>query len=197
MANLLPIADLRKLNASKRVPYLKEALLLAIQQTVDRDPALFAIGVHEQTICHRVAVHLELLWGQMNEMSIDCEYNRDVAQYKEYDFQTWTRKRKFRPDIILHERLNSDFNMLAVESKPQNAKPAEENEDRQKVERVVTQTPYRYNLGAYLQFLNGPKVKAPGVVVVFYTEQDGWTPLQTVYGKFSDELAALAAQRQK
>jgi hypothetical protein len=100
------ITDLRGLGCEHRIPHLKDALIEAVKMTLLRDSALFAIGVHEQTVCHRVAFHLEKLWDSMGGMSIDCEYNRDVGRYKEYYFEVTRKKKKFRPDIILHERLN-------------------------------------------------------------------------------------------
>ena len=91
------IAELRGMGSEERVSHLKNAMIEAVKITLDRDVALFAIGVHEQTVCHRISFHLETLWDSLGEMSIDCEYNRDVGRYKEYDFDVTGRRKRFRP----------------------------------------------------------------------------------------------------
>ena len=103
----------------------------------------------------------------------------------------------FRPDIILHERLNGNYNMLAVESKPESATKNESKEDREKIERVVKQRPYRYELGCILQFLNGPKRHQAGVKVQYYTEGSEWSDPVIFTEEFSGELRALSESRKR
>jgi hypothetical protein len=183
------------MDRENRIPHLRHSLIEAVKLTLGRDSALFAIGVHEQTVCHRIARHLENLWDSMDGMSIDCEYNRDVARCKKYDFEVTNMKKKFRPDIILHERMNAKFNMLAVESKPEKVGRIAAAEDRRKIERVVTQEPYRYDLGCVLSFLNKPRRHDAGVSVKFFTERGGWSEAELFTEKFTKELEALSARR--
>jgi hypothetical protein len=193
MASLPSIKELRELKVKERIPHLKDALFSAIIRTLKQDPASSQL---ESTSGQFVtgSPYIELLWPSMDKMSIDCEYNRDVARYKEYDFEVTRRKKGFRNDIILHERLSGNYNMLAVEAKSQSSRKKRED-DKRKIVRVVTQVPYRYNLGAFLNFRNGPRVNEPGVIAEFFTEAENWSEPQSMYSEFNDDLAALAASR--
>jgi hypothetical protein len=195
MSTTVTIDELRSMSRAQRIPCLKAILIDAVEATLDQDAALFAIGVHEQTVCHRIAFHMERRWDSMGGMSIDCEYNRDVGRYKEFDFEVTGRKKLFRPDIVLHERLNGNHNMLAVESKPERGGDAPAANDKKKIERIVEQRPYEYDLGCFLRFLNGPRRRNAGVIVQFFIKGSQWSESEQFTKVFDEELMALSFSR--
>jgi hypothetical protein len=170
------MTDLQQMDGPQRVPHLQSVLLQAVQLTLDQDTQLFSHGVHEQAVCHRIAVHLEMLLSPMRQMSIDCEYNRDVAEIKRYEAEFGSKR--FRPDIVLHQRLQAKFNMLAIEAKRSDTGPEKLASDRRRIEVVMTKSRYGYDLGAFLELQTGCPPAKPGVAVQFYTTASGWTEKQ-------------------
>lgn len=89
--------------------YVKRAFDASLDQLLDKDIALLLAGASEWTISHRLAVYLEPWFSTFN---VDCEYNRRGFRAKTSPDESW-----FRPDIIVHERLLSSANLLAVDVK--------------------------------------------------------------------------------
>jgi len=101
-----------------------DSLLRAVRETEGEVPSLLKTGnvggadagANEAAVCHRIAHHLEnqlskCSSNQLNEMKVDCEYNRDGDATK----SVGGSKRK--PDIIIHRRGKDGPNELAIEAK--------------------------------------------------------------------------------
>lgn len=86
---------------------IQKMLHEALADLLKHDLDLIAIGGHEQAICHRLAVYLE----RRTDLHVDCEYNRDMEATK------YVAENLRKVDVIIHERLSSSYNLLAVEAK--------------------------------------------------------------------------------
>lgn len=93
--------------------HIVESLEWAVQQTLDQDWDLIALGAHEQAIAHRIAFYLE---SRFSGFHVDCEYNRQKHRTKAHGGESGEDPKNMRPDIIVHRR-NSDTNVLALEMK--------------------------------------------------------------------------------
>lgn len=144
----LTINDLRNLSREQRAGYALAALTLAVEKMLTEDTDLLAIGAHEQAVCHRIAVYLEPMFRGLN---IDCEYNRSRSGPKRILMDG--NPTLIRPDILVHQRIEKEFNILAVEAKA-NANP-ENDRDAKKVMGLVVQEQFSYSLGVFLVIHDG------------------------------------------
>lgn len=100
------------------------------------DTWLLKNDLSEQSISHRIALHLDRLFPEYN---IDCEYNGDVERennkkaitilkedLKEFgllkdtevsELEKELTNRAVFPDIIIHERGSNDYNLCIIEVK--------------------------------------------------------------------------------
>jgi hypothetical protein len=123
----------------ERAAAAKGAVIRGCRRLLKRDLILLAIGAHEQSICHRLAVYLELF----------CEYNRQRVHPKSI------RDGRIKPDILIHKRMDSRFNLMVLEAK---AGAASSPRDKQKLTAMLeVQGTYRYALGVYLHVENKRK----------------------------------------
>ncbi|SRR6266568_925245 len=123
---------------------IRNALANAVQETLDKDYDLIALGGHEQAIAHRIAVYLEKYFPSFHT---DCEYNRNKHKAKNRRPETPGDKRQMRPDIIVHRR-NTPDNVLAVEMKA-NANP-ESASDLDKLKCLKGERTYLYKGTAFI-----------------------------------------------
>jgi len=128
----------------------------AIAQVLDEEPQLDFDRVHERSIAHRLAVHME---SGFPSWSIDCEYDRyGEAQklldgIKECDERRTTDR--ILPDIIVHRRGENERgdNLLVVELKKH---IAEDHCDFEKLRGMTHQEGmFRYQLGLYINIDHG------------------------------------------
>ncbi len=140
----------------------------AVSALIAEQPSLLELAIHEQSISHRIAMHLE----QRVEagLHVDCEYNRhlDFAKIIEIsDIDHAARKtcgcsacrdtndpidreRRFRPDIILHQRNTDAQNLIVVEVKRDKFCPF----DEAKIKAMTKQQGvFRYRIGVFIYFL--------------------------------------------
>ncbi len=133
-----------------------QRLTRAIQKLIERDLELFARDVNERSITHRLAMHLQ---QEFPEMDVDCEYNR-------YDFETkWlefypattetndTEARTVFPDIIVHKRGPKGPNLLVIEAKKSTNKNADL--DLKKLNAYKSNEHLRYEHAVFLVFRTG------------------------------------------
>ena len=106
----------------------------------DRD--LLHLGVHEQSITHKLAEHLQ---SQFADLKVDCEYNRHEIDPKELCGA------KIIPDIVVHKRGCNCSNALVIEVKKSNADT--EKNDKDKLRGMTNPASgYGYTLGLFLVF---------------------------------------------
>ena len=131
--------------------FIRGALNDALEKLLVDDYDLIALGAHEQSIAHRVAVYLE---PHFPSFHTDCEYNRRKHLSKRYRKEEGEVPSGMRPDIIVHRRNDAHENVLAVEMKA-NAN-SDNSGDMKKLKAL--QTPdvgYGYREVAFVRILNG------------------------------------------
>jgi len=123
----------------------------ALRQLKQECPPLDFLNVHERSITHRLAVHMEPLFPGWN---VDCEYDKDGDIRKAVEGIADCNARKktddIFPDIIVHHRtrLGADNNLLVIEMKKENE---EDVCDTRKLELLTDpQGHYRYQFGLYI-----------------------------------------------
>ena len=150
----------------------REELIACVMQSVDlflaEAPGLMEFEVHEQAISHRIALHLQ----QFTKSNVDCEYNKNLkgAKYLEVKKEIYKnctcgacrrnppedglKRRRFRPDIIVHKRGDESENLIAVEVK----KTDFCHFDKAKLMALTDLSEdYKYKLGVFVHF---PESKA-------------------------------------
>ena len=133
------------MTTEERAAAAKGAVIRGCRKLLKRDLMLLAIGAHEQSICHRLAVYLE----PFSALNVDCEYNRQRVHPKSI------RDGRIKPDILIHKRMDSRFNLMVLEAK---AGAATSVRDKQKLAAMLeVQGTYRYALGVYLHVENKRK----------------------------------------
>lgn len=148
----------------------KEELLICVKKAVElfleETPNLMDFEVHEQAISHRIALHLQ----QFTRLNVDCEYNKNLkgTKYlmaKEEVYKNCTcgacrrnppeegqKRRRFRPDIIVHKRGDESKNLIAVEVKKTDFCLF----DKAKLMALTDETEdYHYKLGVFIYFPEG------------------------------------------
>lgn len=128
---------------------LKEVVLAAVGDLA-ADVDLLALGAQEESICHRLAVYME---RRTSGFHVDCEYNRYKTNPKRRSVAN--KRRLMKPDILLHRRLLSEFNAVALEAKA-NANPdSRDGEDVSKLQELTDpQEMFHYYLGVQLTVYN-------------------------------------------
>jgi hypothetical protein len=135
---------------------LQRLLRDAIDRFYAADSDLLRLGVSERCVSHRLAIHLQVLFP---ELQVDCEYNRDGPNRKELpppdEPIAWDddQAKTVFPDIIVHERGRPESNTLVVEMKKTGVGRLADF-DRDKL-RAFTGPRYAYELGAFLVFDTG------------------------------------------
>ena len=135
---------------------MQAAVDTAIELLCAETPPLDFNDVHERSIAHRLAVHLE---PEFEDWNVDCEYDRDGLVRKSVlgIAQCDSRKAtdKILPDIIVHNRQKSgrEHNLLVIEMKKNASADAC---DQKKLELLTNPTGhYQYQLGLYLNVDGG------------------------------------------
>jgi hypothetical protein len=77
------------------------------------DTELLRYGVKEEAISHRLGCYLrDIFEGENKPCVVDCEYNK----FGEGKGKVVEGK-NIRPDIIIHQRGNQNYNLMAIEVK--------------------------------------------------------------------------------
>lgn len=192
--------ELKSLKKADCIPILKDWAIQALDKLLAQDGVLFAVGAHEQCLCHRLAIHLASVMPVGTD--IDCEYNRWVQKLKELDYQVAGVKKLFRPDIVAHQRLSAySDNFIAIEAKPSRASRQQITTDRQKIDAIVTKPEYNYELGVSVRFMTAWRYvvrhRQARVQYEFFTAVDGWTAPLLRRCPITNELVAVAEGRDR
>lgn len=126
--------------------------------------------LHETTINHRLAVHLEYLIEKYGIYGyhVDIEYNRFINNRKMVRSLKTGNYIEVRPDIIVHKRtrLNDpDPHLLVVEAK----KYELNDKDCNHVKDIMHDENYRYKYGMLVSYYENPKA----IQVILLTLPDG------------------------
>lgn len=155
---------------------LQEKIKSAATSFISNDSDLLYLNVHEQSVSHRIAVHLESLFLEP-KLNVDCEYNKhlddgktvdlteflDIKNYKSCGCSTCRDivknrdvyridEKEFRPDILVHHRGHDDQNEVAIEIKKDHVCPF----DVAKIKALTLSRQkggsYGYKLGVFIYF---------------------------------------------
>src|SRR5688572_2056656 len=133
----MPIGEVARCSDAR----VGDAVRVAIATLLDVDRDLFAIGVHERTVAARLAMHLQ---PELQDWSVDCEYNREGHDPKEIQLPAGVI-RPF-PDIIVHRRMRRD-NLLVIEMKLCHYRNGRaEQRDLQKISAYLSGLEYKHGL---------------------------------------------------
>lgn len=127
----------------KLIEYDKELMGFSIEDNNN------ARKLHEICINHRLAVHLEKSFNNVDEeIFVDIEFNRRGNSSKRLDDEI------VRPDIIVHNRkFNGDKkNILVVEAKKNNTSSKLLKKDRDKINGFLTNSDFQYLYGLFIQY---------------------------------------------
>ena len=139
----------------------KAKLIEAVQRLLREDAGLLARDLNERTLTHRLAVHMDPLFKNVEGESwdVDCEYNRNRYEAKRLRIQGRERARPtddeddkgttVYTDIIVHERDSNERNLLVVEAKKTTNRLGHDI-DLAKLA-AFRLAPFRYPLAAFLR----------------------------------------------
>ena len=143
-----------------------ERLSRAIEVLIEQDSYLFKADLHERSITHKFAEHLQ---REFPEWSVDCEYNRDGHEPKRLLLPSISPdpaddgcERSVFPDIIIHHRGQGvGRNLLVIEAK-KSTSGSDDGWDELKLRKFKEQLGYRYAL--FVRFRT--REEEPGVEVL-------------------------------
>lgn len=163
---------------------LQKLIKKAVSLFRREEPNLLSLGVHEQAVTHRIAVHLERLLeadAELRAFHVDCEYSNHLEDSKtmkiqlaqidaelmskcrcgacikllKHSFNTRANEKRFRPDIIVHRRNSDATNKLVVEVKLRELCPFDMEKLKVLTIPKAAATDYGYELGAFIHFPEG------------------------------------------
>lgn len=113
---------------------LRQRLEEGIQSFLNKEARLFAGLLGERIMCGRLALHLN---GMFGPWTADAEYDAYGNKRKRSPIPSRKKNKNERghlvtPDIIIHNPLHEDENLLAIEAKPEDDKRGTA-EDREKL----------------------------------------------------------------
>jgi hypothetical protein len=115
--------------------------------------------LHETTINHRLAIHLENLMEKygMSGYYVDIEYNRYINDRKMVRSLKTGKSIEVRPDIVVHKRTRLDEpvpHFLVVEAK----KHELNDKDRNHIKDIMHDENYLYKYGMLISYYSDPRV---------------------------------------
>lgn len=123
-----------------------ELIKRALETLWKRDCELIKREVHEECINHRFAIYLEKEFEDImmrEQLSLDIEYNKNGRNPKTYG----SEDKKFRPDIIIHERNSNRNNYVIIEAK----KSKLSKNDKEKLI-SCKRAPYNYDVALGIEY---------------------------------------------
>ena len=133
----------------------------ALRDFFCKDACLLHLKVNERSITHKLAEHLQ---HQFDDLTVDCEYNRDGYDPKRLNWghettrKDCTHAKTVYPDIIVHKRGFDTRNMLVIEVKKSGGDDS--SRDKKKLSAFTVPKPegeYGYRFGLYLEFEVGKR----------------------------------------
>jgi len=124
----------------------------SIAKLHQNDAVLLSIDVNERTISHKLAEYIQ---SEFLDYSVDCEYNRHIDSTKILDIPrnsiNWMDidAKTIFPDIVIHEMLSDENNLLVVEIK-KSSNRTNRAFDKSKI-KAFTLPPFDYTFGLFLE----------------------------------------------
>lgn len=131
---------------------MREKVFYALNKLKQKDHLLLKVDVNERTISHKLAEYLQ---EEFSKLSVDCEYNRHGGITKILDVPkdhiNWddTESKTIFPDIVVHDRIIDDENLLVIEIKKSSNK-INRQFDITKI-KALTMGPYNYKFGLFIE----------------------------------------------
>ena len=142
--------------SKEKIKIIKNVVKKSVKRIFENDFILLKNNTHEQDISHRLAHYMEnslnnYLWFRQSQLSVDVEYNRDIADTKKINNENC------RPDIIIHERFTNENNIIAVEIKKDNENDRDDFNKLRSFTQITQGNQYKYQIGLYLSFSTNDK----------------------------------------
>jgi len=174
-----------------------EKISWSIRRFLDRDGFLLENDVHERSITHKLAEHLQC---EFKDYNVDCEYNKNSqSPDKQKKLGECAEKIKVKcpdkvvtyetliyPDIIIHRR-GGPMNRCIIEVKTSKTSPKEDCYDQFKLKCYTENTNsdssgLGYEMGIFIKFItkknSGSKTKDKVKDVRCYTNGENNIPLE-------------------
>ncbi len=119
---------------------LHQKVRIALRALFCKDARLLDLDVHEQSITHSLANHLQ---SQFADLDVDCEYNRHGEDPKKLGDD------KIIPDIVVHKRGCDCSNAMVIEVKKSNGDRTKKDENKLSG-LTIRECGYGYSLGMLL-----------------------------------------------
>jgi len=137
--------------SKEKIKIIKNVIKNSVKLIYENDIILLKNNIHEQNISHRLAYYMENLlynysWFRQSRLSVDVEYNRDIANVKMIDNDNC------RPDVIIHERYTNENNIIVVEIKKDNENSSKDFDKLKSFTKITPENQYKYKMGLYLCF---------------------------------------------
>lgn len=134
---------------------IQEKVLNSIKKLFDEDIFLLKADANERSISHKLAIYLQDEFTELKNLSVDCEYNRDM-DFDPKRMDDWKSRcaqevesddvhaKTVYPDIIVHERGNNDNNLLVIEIKKSNN--SDNGCDKEKIKNFIKDLNYDFGV---------------------------------------------------
>ena len=145
----------------------------ALDALYDNDYLILEINANEETIAHHLALYLA---NEFNGWNVDFEYNRRRDEVK----RLFRGKRNEHgepveeivlPDIIVHERIRHENNLLVIEIK-KSTNPDNGDEDRRTLQAFITEAKYKYQYGLFIRVEAGENCERAGTSLEWFIRDD-------------------------
>ncbi|WP_141502175.1 hypothetical protein [Paenibacillus luteus] len=139
--------------------FIQNRLTNALRRLYHFDKEIIANHSNERSICHRLAVHLGVVFY---EWDVDVEYNRNLGDRKTFSLDIMsmlndiskedllTGRRSVYPDIIVHKR-GTNQNLIAIEVKKSTSSQRLDAFDQEKIKGYVLEESLQYQFGAFIK----------------------------------------------
>lgn len=126
--------------------------------------------LHEQSITHKLAEHLQNIIG--DSWNVDCEYNKNKSAeeyikkiiYAKYPNDKEIKTKVVKPDIVIHKR-GENNNLLALEVKKSKGNNTYKDIDEIKLENYTNEEcGLKYSYGAYVELWVGNEYEKDPII---------------------------------
>jgi len=139
-------------------------IVASLSELYDEDLAILRLDVSERTICTQLRA---ILQRSFPDHAVHAEYNRHGILPKEIELPdadgVLTLARVF-PDIIVHEPMQDEQNLLIIEAK-KSTNPAGDDSDVAKLHQMKQQLDYQF--AAFIRLSTGPNADLGDVRVLW------------------------------
>jgi hypothetical protein len=125
----------------------------ALLELYQKDYVLLQHDIHENTIAHKLACYLQ---GYFPSINVDFEYNGNI--FNQVNERKQIDGGNVKPDIVVHERLSNEKNILIVEIK-KTSNDSDGQDDRNRLMHCTSnECSFKYRFGLFVRLGVGRRV---------------------------------------